>query len=1155
MNIMGPPGDQAARTQIRTRLDVSQFVEAGAGTGKTTALVARILELVTSGEATIDHVAAITFTDAAAAELRDRVYEALERASTGDDGSDGSRCPEGERSPRRHGPERRARARAALDEIDGAAICTLHGFAQRILAAHPFGAGLPPGFEVLDEGRSAAAFDERWDIFVDRLLDDGSLQAGLRRLLVCGVRLDHLRTVARLCNDNWDLLTNVEPGHPAPGPIDPSPVIELLDEAAAEAATCTATDDKLRLHIEGLAGFRTAMRGAVSDLEILELLVDPPRLTSTRGQKGNWPGPVARVRGLLADAEQARQALVAGVISDALSELLPAVRTFTMVSAHDRRREGRLEFHDLLVWAVELIRHDAGVRVALHHEYPRLLIDEFQDTDPIQAEMAFRIANGSAAPGPGAVPWSQLPVEPGRLFFVGDPKQAIYRFRRADIGLFLAVRAHRLPDRVALTANFRSVPGIISWTNAVFGDLFGAGAEGTQPGYEPLVAERGQPFGTTKDVPPVVLLGGPIDRQGIDDVRAQESVEIATTIRRIRDEKWPIGDRGLPARLSDITVLIPTRTGLPLLQQAFDAEGVPYRLESSSLVYEAPEVGELLTILRAVDDPTDQVSTVAALRSEAFGCGDDDLLAYRHAGGQWDYREPPPSGLEGEGAVVRGMAALHALHRQRWWSTVSALVDRVIEERRLLELALDRPRSRDVWRRLRFVADQARQFTDVHGGDLRRYLAWVDVQRRQDVRAREVVLPETDDDAVRVMTIHGAKGLEFPIVFLAGLNRCPSNRSGVKVLWGQRGPELKIRSGIGTHGYAELEAREMAMEEAEDLRLLYVAATRACDYLVVSLHHKAGSPCHAARLLPLCAARPDLSTWLEPAAAMAGQPTRFDRVDGGRSDDRLVPADDAAHDAPVDTPQHRSEWIGAHQRLVTTGSRSRTLSATAIAGLANHYRHDGPAGAAGTTKDDPDTDLPPWRRGRAGTSIGRAVHAVLQTVDLDRGADVERLSETQAVAEGIATRGREIARLVRAALGSEIVGEAVRGGRFWREMYVGVPATDEPDGPVIEGIIDLLIETPDGYTVVDYKTDAVGDDEQFAQVMDRYRLQGATYALAVERTLGRPVSRCVFLLLRGSSVVEREVPDLPVAMREVEELVGALTGETPSPSRSQGQAP
>ena len=1143
------PHDHAARTEIRTHLDATQFVEAGAGTGKTTALVARILELVGSGEATIDHLAAITFTEAAAAELRDRVYEALERASTEGHGATGPSEP----SPLTGSPGRRALALDALDEIDSAAICTLHGFAHRILATHPFEAGLPPVFDVLDEGRSAVEFDERWEAFVNQILDDPALEGVLRRLMVCEVKLDHLRSVAEVCNDNWDLLIHVEPRSQPLGVIDPSPILDSLAAAAAEAESCTSTDDKLLVHIEGIAEFRAALHASTSELEILELLVNPPTLTSRWGQKDNWPRPVTEVRGLLTDANHARQALVARVISDGLSNLIPVITAFTLKNAYDRKREGRLEYHDLLVWALELVRNDAGVRVALHHEYQRLLIDEFQDTDPIQAEMAFRIANGAVEPGPGDVPWSELPFDPGRLFFVGDPKQAIYRFRRADIGLFLEVRKHRAADLIALTGNFRSVPGIIDWVNAVLGGLFADGIEGAQPAYEALHAERVGVDDKVEASPPVILLGGAMDIPTVADVRAEEAREIAATIRRICDEKWPVGDEKVPARLSDITILIRARTGLPILQEVLEAEGVPYRLESSSLVYEAPEVSDLLTILRAIDDPTDQISMVSALRSAPFGCGDDDLLEFHQAGGRWDYRLRAPSSLDGTGPVVTGMAALSDLHQQRWWRDVSGLVERVIEQRHLLELALDQRRPRDVWRRLRFVADQARQFTDAHGGDLRQYLSWVELQRRKDVRAVEVVLPESDDDAVRVMTIHGAKGLEFPIVFLTGLSSGASSHNGVKMLWGDRGPELKIKGGMATDGYDDLEVNEKVMETAEGLRLLYVGATRARDYLIVTLHHKVGTSCHAAQLLPLCEAYPELSRRFESdptGAAEAG--AGRDGLDS-RTDGQLAPRKDTV----ADSAAQRSAWNADHQRLVTTGSLPRTLAATTIAGLVkeedqaipDHGRQPTrPGSSRDTTKDDPDIDLPPWRRGRAGTSIGRAVHAVLQSVDLETGSDVDRLAEAQAVAEGVHTRGGEIAGLVRAALDSDIVRDAVTGGRYWREMYVGVPATAEPGGPVIEGFIDLLIESSEGFTVVDYKTDAVHDDEQITQAMDSYRPQGATYALAVERALGRPVTRCVFLFLRGSTTTQLDVPDLREAMEDVEELVSALAGSEPRSS-------
>ena len=250
------------------------------------------------------------------------------------------------------------------------------------------------------------------------------------------------------------------------------------------------------------------------------------------------------------------------------------------------------------------------------------------------------------------------------------------------------------------------------------------------------------------------------------------------------------------------------------------------------------------------------------------------------------------------------------------------------------------------------------------------------------------------------------------------------------MLWGEAGPELKIKSGIATAGYGALAVREETMEEAEELRLLYVAATRARDYLVVALHHKAGARCHAAQLAPVCDGQPTRSRRLPPVAIDPAQPWP------GETDAWLAGPPVPADDDGLDTRLRRTEWIDAHQRLVTTGSRSRTLAATTIAGLA-HDRQAADPDRVGTASDDPDIDRPPWRRGRAGTSIGRAVHAVLQTVDLASGAEVDRLAETQAVAEGIDSRGREIARLVRAALGSEIVGEAVDGGRYWREMYIG----------------------------------------------------------------------------------------------------------------------
>ena len=1217
-------GDAAARADVLTGLDRSLFVEAGAGTGKTTALVGRVLALVTSGKARLSRIAAITFTEAAAGELRDRVYEALEQAAAGNQYALRADGLVAVLEPVTPDPseleQRRARAKSALEEIDSAAISTLHGFAQRILAAHPFEAGLPPTFDVLDEGRSAVAFDDRWTAFVDLLLDDASLAPALTRGLVCGITLNHLRSVAEQFNQNWDLLVDDASYEGSLNVIDATTVIELLDTAQHRANEhCSVADDKLAMHIERLAQFCQALGSTSSEIETLQLLVNSAPLTSRFGQRGNWSCPVDDVRGLLQSAEAARMAVIDASTFSALSYLIPVLRSLTLRGAEERRHGGRLEFHDLLVQARQLVRQDPGVRVALHGEFQCLLIDEFQDTDPIQAELAVRIANGSPDPAAGTVPWSDLAVEAGRLFFVGDPKQSVYRFRRADVALFLEVADRHLDNRLALTDNYRSVPGIIEWVNSIFSSLIGPGTEGIQPAYGPLVARRPPQAGPVGALAPISLVGAAHEApEGgtvptINEVRDIEAGDIVRSIQLIHRQQWPVGAEGRPATLEDIAILIPTRTGLANLQDAFESAGLPYRLESSSLIYDTIEVHELLTVLRAVDDPTDHVSIVAALRSSSFGCGDDDLLEFRQAHGSWDYRNVTPDELGPSHPVVIGMAGLRELHAQRWWQDVSGLIELVVQERKLLELGLDEGRPRDVWRRLRFVADQARQFTDAYGGDLRRYLAWVELQQRDDVRAVEVVLPESDDDAVRILTVHGAKGLEFPIVFLTGLGRASSYENGPQVLWGAGGPEVKLNKRVKTPGFDELAAREFSMNQAQDLRLLYVAATRARDHLVISLHHQASArSSHAALLAPLCEAEPDLCRSLDDEIQAAGDALPGEAPGTGEAQgageakgagklgtlDEIGTtkrADNEPGSGRVDTVplrqgdarESRTAWEAQRAELVGPGGRPRTLAATTIAALAKERAdarekeqadaqqaeqaaepadertdehaaesaaesaaeqpderaddlgiQDGLGGGPdpGLDKDGTDVDLPPWRRGRAGTAVGRAVHGVLQTIDFTGDYTDPQLNDLvglQAVAEGVPNRRREIARRVRAALESDTVREALSSGRYWRELYVGAPVGDR----TLEGFIDLLIAGPDGYVVVDYKTDAVVNDADLDRAVERYRLQGATYALAVHRALGVPVARCVFLFLRADGAVAREVHDLDGAMAEVEALV------------------
>ncbi len=245
--------------------------------------------------------------------------------------------------------------------------------------------------------------------------------------------------------------------------------------------------------------------------------------------------------------------------------------------------------------------------------------------------------------------------------------------------------------------------------------------------------------------------------------------------------------------------------------------------------------------------------------------------------------------------------------------------------------------------------------------------------------------------------------------------------------------------------------------------------------------------------------------------------------------------------------QGRGQGEGRRGRLARA-ERPRTIAATAVATLVAE-RDAGqraasagaPATPGGGPEDGPDDapddglggDKPAWRRGRAGTAVGRAVHATLQQVDLVSGAGLADLATVQAVAEGVPTRAGEIERLARGAFESPTVRRAVAGGRYWRELYVGAPVGDR----VLEGFVDLLVESGDGLTVVDYKTDQLAADEDRDRALVRYGPQGAAYAVAVEAAVGRPVERCTFLFLAPAGAVALDVPDLGRAKAEVRSLL------------------
>ena len=1067
--------DDSSRRLIRERIDATMLVEAGAGTGKTRALVDRVVALVASG-VRIERIAAITFTERAAAELRDRVRSGLE---------------EGELAA--VDLFESGRFRAAIEGLDRAQLSTIHSFAQTLLRAFAAEAGVDPELTVLDELAAGLRFEERWRAALEGIDPDHPDGEAIDRALGLGLTAGGLRTLAVRLQQRADLAAEIVADPPSPAGSDWSVLPDLRARIATLPLDGVAGDDACLGLLTDLAGSLDrllAADGAARDAALAGDAGLHDRKCGRLGAKPNWgAGDIDTAREVARSVSAALGGLLVQARERALADILPPLARLALADADARRREGTLVFDDLILWARDLMRDSPSARAAMRARYDALLIDEFQDTDPWQAAIA---ASFARHPATGA-------LDPGRLFLVGDPKQSIYRFRRADMAIYAAERSRVAAEdglMPSLRVNRRSRAVVLDWVNAVFARLIGDGTDpALQPPYAAVIPER-------DDLligPGVACMGGPMEAPAKAwDLRRAEARDVAATCRAALAQGWETQERDgrvRPVRLGDIAVLIPSRTGLSALETALRDAGVPYRVEGGSLVYRTQELRDLINCLTAIDDPSDEVAVVAALRSPGFACSDRGLAEHRLAGLRFNYLAPD---LDGPGPVQEGLRRLRAHHDERHDGPLASVVERLVADLRMVEVGLVFSRGRDAYRRARFVVEQARAFERERPQSMRAFVEWLETRTSGPVLDRDGSGLDDDEDAVRVLTIHAAKGLEFPVVILAGIGVRPP--AALVPELSRHDGALTVAVGAKTRGarlelgdVAGAERREREHAAAEAARVLYVGATRARDHLVVSLHHleRYGSGSGAARLMAIDAH--ELADAWEPPPAPAGA------------------AAGPLAGLTVDLPDDPSPGAHAAGRadLVRGAARVRFTSATGIASATGERRQEG---------DEP------WSRGRGGTRVGRAVHASLQSLPLGAAPEeVAAVAEAQAVAEAVPERAGEVAALVGVALSSQAAARARQADGALRE----VPFALTDDDAVVEGFIDLVVPTAGGgLEIIDWKTDDV-DAAGVAGRLAGYRLQAGLYAAGLTRATGLPVERITYVFLRAG--VE-ESPGEPAAL-------------------------
>ncbi len=993
------------------------------------------------------------------------------------------------------------RARAVLQR---AIVYTILAFAGLERRERLREAGLDPQFEVLDGVAAEVDFDRAYRGWVAQLLEGD--HAGLRLALQRGFDLREMRETAEALHTHRYLLPLATA--PAPRP-DPRGFVGWLASAAHQlellGGGCQAPDDDLGYpQIALVTAFAEACREAGDDLPELErtVLFRAPRLSAGAGKAGNWnDGVCAQVKELVREINDRLDALRLDLRTEALAAVLPLAEGFVSGYAAERRRGGRANFDDLLIWARDVLRDDVEVRDYFRRRFSHLLVDEFQDTDPIQAEIVAYLVSPE---GSGGFDWTDLRPSPGKLVVVGDPKQSIYRFRRADIAIYDEVKAGMLAggERV-IVQNFRSLHGVLDWLNSVFDRAFDP-VPRVQPANVRLVPATAE---LELDRPSVVTVRRELPEASARAVRTAEAEALARIARRaVKEERWKVRDRQTKrvrdAEWRDVALLFPWRTDIQLYEEALTAAGVPFRHEGSRGFNSRQEVRDLVSVLLAVDDPTDRIQLVAALRSAAFGCSDEEIFLFSVSDGTLDYRAAARDHSdEAPAAVVEAFAILDGLHRERRGLSLPELVRRVIERTRMVEVALALPGGDQAAANLLKLADQARAFSASEGGGLRAFAQWLAVVRDEESPEADAVVAEETDDAVRIMTIHAAKGLEFPIVGLANLNTGQPNhhapipeaaRNRLHLRVGTRGSGPFV-----TPGYDRARDEEKTLASAELRRWLYVAATRARDHLIVPIVAGKQRPGPMLEVLghdlPGAEAAPGTVErgCLVYDPALIEQAPAVDLEAGG-----------AIEHARIATADRRREAFALELGgILADAARERPIaSATAVEKVWERP-------LAAPVADDGSFVVSP---GAAALEIGDAVHRILELVDLPAAASLDAVARAVCAEGGVEEHLHAVTAMARRCLGSAAVKRALASGSFPREVAFMVAGTD---GALASGRVDLVFRQGGELVIVDYKTDTVAEaavDEH----SERHREQAALYAHAVARSTGLPISEVVFVFAR-----------------------------------------
>jgi len=1120
--------DKKARDQIEKNLEANILVEAGAGSGKTTSLVKRMANLIINNRCRVEEMAAITFTRKAAAELREKFQDELEKSYN-----------------TREDPRVKELLGEALMNLDRSFLGTIHSFCSRLLRERPVEAGIDPAFKELDDLQEVLVVEEAWREYLTWVkLNRQDLLDPMEEM---GVSPEALEGLYHTFCQYPEVQVPVE-AVPLPDFKSSLKNLESLVEEALEYIPYPPHEDRYDSLQDRIRQARRMYQNL--DLEqpanamgLLSLFEKIPKITLKL-----WVSKE--------DAKEIQEKFQNFSSSQALP-LIQGWREYCYYHICNFLLPGReflkeykeersvLGFHDLLMKTREMLREYPEVRNYFQDKYRCLLVDEFQDTDPLQSEIMFCLTGREVQ----EKNWQKLTPLPGSLFVVGDPKQSIYRFRRADIDTYNLAKKlikEKGGEILSLTTNFRCLKPLGEFCNGVFEKLLALEENRYQALFTPIDAWRREEEDTHYGVR-LLKVGEGYGKK--EEIVEQDARQVAAFVRyalggniklaRSREEK----EKGLTEvpRPGDFLVVLSYKEMMETYARALEEEGIPVAMTGGSSLGSSLELKELLKLLKYLHDPDNQVLLVAVLKGLFFGFSDDDLYQFKRQGGRFNPFASLPREME-EAPGKYFQEAFQKLKKYIKWKgscPPPVVLEKIIEDLGLIPLALSSPLGERNCSYLYQVLEYARQ-KGLSSPDP--FLEMVkQVEDLMSINLEEELdLEVADGERLRLMNLHKAKGLEAPVVILANpykrvdvkrdsidrhIERTGEEPRGYFSFTRKRGyRQDRIAQPPSWDYYAQEEERFL---QSEKIRLLYVAATRAKNLLVISTCEKDPSMRYNSwREIIENAEEGSMEEILLPGEAFSKEGEEREKgKDGeevkGNGAGEKIPA---GSKSPAVFQESLREWL---EKAAAPGWKMVQPSEIRIERKgAQELQGEDYSWQERAEKQELSPGLEGGREW--GNVMHRALEGLVKGEPLLEELIKEELDISQLPAEYLDKVLGELEAFKNTPLGQEIQEAGrekhtevpfslnLREGDYLHEMI----GKEYPGSlPIlVSGVIDLVYRGEKGWVIVDYKTDGVADKGELNRLLDKYAPQVHIYAHAWEELSGEKVERGeLFFLDRKAS--------------------------------------